>query len=392
MKHKFLPERAWANNEIAILCGPGFEQWSPKSLKTGLGGSEEAVVYLSRELTNLGWKVTVYANPMGDAGDHDGVEYKQWYDLNIKDRFNVLILWRIIGLVDFNPKARYIMMWAHDVPSNPDINEQRLNKIDKIAVLSEYHKSLFRMSKDGQFLPIPDEKFLLTTNGISPIKLPKKQIKRNPYRCIWTSSYDRGLVHLLQMWPDIKKEVPEAELHIFYGWNLYDVIHRNNPARMQWKAQMVKLMDQEGIFEHGRVGHEQLNEEFMKSGVFSYYCTFEEISTISAMKAQAYGAIPVVTNYAALKETVKNGLKIEGSPFTTVTQEDYKKELITLLKDHKKQDEIRGEMMKWAKDYFLWSKVANQWVELFNGNLKISLPKQIEAERGKEVNKNARIK
>lgn len=384
MRHTFLPTKKWKEDEIAILCGPGFEQWSPKNVTQGIGGSEEAVIYLSQELTKLGYKVTVYGNPMFDAGEHDGVIYRQWYDMNIKDDFNILILWRAIGFVDFNPKARFIGMWAHDVPNNPDFTEERVNKVDKIFVLSEYHKSLFRMFKNGEFVVIPDDKFFLTSNGITEVFVPKEQITRDPYRCIWTSSYDRGLVYLLKMWPDIKKEVPQATLHIFYGWNLFLSFYRNNPSRMRWYEQMRKAMQQEGVTEYGRVPHQQLAEEFLKSGIWSYYSDFQEISCISAMKAQTYGAVPVTTNYAALKETVRNGLRVDGDPYDPKTQEEYKKALIGLLKDHKKQEEIRGNMQKWAGEYFQWSKVAAKWDELFQSNLKINLPKIVEAEKALE--------
>ncbi len=167
MRHKYNPARTWGKNEICILAGPGFETWSDKSIETGLGGSEEAIVYLSRELVKLGWKVTVYANPGQDEGTREGVTYKQWYDLNVKDNFNVLILWRGIGFVDMNAKAKFTMLWCHDMPSNPDLTEKRVNKLDKIAVLSEYHKSQFRMQlKDGSFVKIPEEKFFLTSNGL----------------------------------------------------------------------------------------------------------------------------------------------------------------------------------------------------------------------------------
>lgn len=166
MRHMHVPPRTHADNEIAILCGPGFEQWSPKSIETGLGGSEEAVVYLSQELKKLGWKVTVYANPK-EAGDYDGVEYVSWHELNVKDKFNVLVLWRMIGFVDFDPKAKLIWFWAHDLPNCSDLTEKRLSKVDKILVLSEYHKSLFRMMKGSEFVPIPEQKFFLTGNGIA---------------------------------------------------------------------------------------------------------------------------------------------------------------------------------------------------------------------------------
>ena len=34
-------------------------------------------------------------------------------------------------------------------------------------------------------------------------------------KLIWKSSYDRGLQEMLEMWPLIKNEVPEATMRVF---------------------------------------------------------------------------------------------------------------------------------------------------------------------------------
>ena len=371
MRNKFNPAKTWADDEIVILCGPGFEQWSPKSIKTGLGGSEEAVVYLSRELKKLGWRVTVYANPLKDEGDHDGVIYKQWWDLNVKDKFNVLIMWRSIGFVDTNPIAKFKMVWMHDVPTNPDFTEERMNKIDKIAVLSEYHKSLFRMQlKDGSFVPIPEDKLLVTTNGIPLPVIINKKWQRDPKKMIYASSPDRGLIYLLNNWPKIKKGCPEAKLDVFYGFQVYDVIHGNNPARMRWKNQIIEMMKQDGITWVGRVGHTELNKAFATSGIWAYPTDFTEISCINAMRAQSMGTIPVVTNLAALKETVKNGKRLDVDIMTNEGQVAYVEELVKMLNDVKEQELMRPTMMEFAQEQFGWNLVADKWNMLFRDHLK----------------------
>ncbi len=88
-----------------------------------------------------------------------------------------------------------------------------------------------------------------------------KDTIRNNYRIIWSSSYDRGLDILLKMWPDIKKAVPEAELHVFYGWQLFEFFYRNNPERMAWMGKVNELMKQDGVTHHGRVPQHELKEE-----------------------------------------------------------------------------------------------------------------------------------
>lgn len=379
MRHKFLPARIWEKNEITLLCGPGAEQWNPDSVKTGIGGSEEAVIYLAQEFTKRGWKVTVYGNPGDKAGDFDGVTYLPWYDVNIKDEFNVLILWRFVGFIDFDPKAKFKMLWLHDVPNNPDFTKERVDKIDKIAVLSEYHKSLLRVFNNGRPERMPENKVFVTTNGIPPIPTAivdddKKveegkimvPIKRESKKLIYSSSPDRGLIYLLSMWGDIRKEVPDAELHIFYGFKVYDALSRGNPSREAWKNQLVEMMKQPGITYHGRVGHDDLHRFMATTSIWAYPTDFTEISCITAMKAQRLGAIPVCTTLGALNETVKNGIKVDVDITEPDGQKEYYNALVALLKDTDKQVGLRNGMVKWAERYFDWSNVAEDWIQLFN--------------------------
>jgi glycosyltransferase involved in cell wall biosynthesis len=192
-------------------------------------------------------------------------------------------------------------------------------------------------------------------------------MKRNPYSCIYTSSYDRGLEHLLKMWPDVKKAVPKAELHIFYGWQLFVRFYSNNPASMAWKERMDELMKTDGVFHHGRLPQPELDKWYQKCGLFTYPTHFGEINCISAMKAQVHGAVPVVINYAALETTVQHGVKVDGDIYESETKERYKEALIKAF-DPKWQEEVRKKMMPWAKKKFAWKNVADQWIEDFESD------------------------
>lgn len=193
---------------------------------------------------------------------------------------------------------------------------------------------------------------------------------RNKNLIVYGSSYDRGLEHLLKMWPDIKKEVPEAELHVFYGWQLFDIAYPDNPERKAWKEKMNELMKQPGITHLGRLSHEAVKKEFETAAIWAYPTHFGEISCITAMKAQANGAVPCVIDYAALKETVQFGVKIKGDIYDPETKELYKNGLIALLRDEKYQEDVRAEMIPWANEHFSWESVAKQWSEEFKKAVK----------------------
>jgi len=160
---KVSPPREWGDDEIAIYCGPGWTNWSPLMLENPegsfMGGSEEAVVYLSKELAELGWRVTVYADPGQDEGEYDGVTYLPHYKFNVKDSFNVLVSWRQPTLVDGNFKAKKTYIWMHDIANPLDFTPERLDKITKVIVLSPWHRT--------NIPEVPDNKVLISANGIT---------------------------------------------------------------------------------------------------------------------------------------------------------------------------------------------------------------------------------
>lgn len=356
LRHQYLPARNWADNEIALFCGTAWEEWAPPSVTGGIGGSEEAVIYVSKELVKLGYEVTVFNNCGDFRGDYQGVKYRNWYEFNPNDNYNILIAWRG-SIFNKDIKAKQRIVWLHDVPQDGQFTDENVEFIDKIMVLSEYHKSL---------LPpcVCEDKIFVSSNGINMDDFYVVD-DHNPKRIIYTSSYDRGIEHLLRMWPDIRQEVPDAELHLFYGWNTYDKMIEQGFRPRGFRDEMTSLMNQDGVFEHGRVGHKQLVKEFAKSGIWAYPSHFEEISCISAMKAQACGCVPVYVNYAALQETVKDGVAIDGKAGDGNTNEEFKRELINLLKKPELQEVIRARVLS-HKDQFGWDKVALQWKnELF---------------------------
>jgi tetratricopeptide (TPR) repeat protein len=160
LRQTMLPTRDWADNEIMIYCGQGFEKWSPKNVAKGIGGSEEAVIYNSKELTKLGWKVTVYADPQDDQGDYEGVTYLPHYAINWRDNFNIIIAWRNIALFDLPLRYKKAYLWNHDIQDPTSYTPERVAKIDKCFFLSQWHRENVPVDK------LPDSKVMLTGNGV----------------------------------------------------------------------------------------------------------------------------------------------------------------------------------------------------------------------------------
>lgn len=163
LQKKYNPPTHWGDDSVVIFCGPGFTNWSPKHLVRSdgafVGGSEEAVIELSRSLAKEGWKVTVYADPGVDEGVHDGVTYLPYYQFNPNDYFNVLVSWRNLGLFDQRLFAKRTYLWNHDIQNSLEYTPERLEKITKVMFLSQWHRE--------NVPSLPDSKVVLTSNGIN---------------------------------------------------------------------------------------------------------------------------------------------------------------------------------------------------------------------------------
>lgn len=199
MRNTFCPPKTWGPKSIAVYCGPTVEPWTPESQNTkGIGGSETAVIELTKRLAKLGWAVTVYnycdMPPEGKV--FDGVLYKNYWTFNVNDNFDVLYSWRLPELFEHNLKARLTLVDMHDVMTPAEFSKDRLAKIDKIFVKTKYHRSLYPN--------VPDDKFVIIGNGIDLDRFAKK-VTKEPFRFCYTSSANRGLDILLKMWPKIKK-------------------------------------------------------------------------------------------------------------------------------------------------------------------------------------------
>ena len=354
LKQDFNPPQTLGEKSIVFFCGLSAEPWSPKSLdQGGIGGSETAVIHLAKRLAQKGWEVTVYNWCENDDGVYDGVTYKNYWSFQTNTKFNIVVFWRSPMWLDSNIDAKKVFVDMHDVPNAAEFTPERLAKITKIMVKSKYHRDLFPN--------VPDEKFCIIPNGIDVTRYDEA-IERIPHSAIYSSAPNRGLDILLDMWPTIRQRIPDATLRIFYGWKTYFELQKNDPQAIAWMQKMkdrVASMADQGVIDMGRVGQKELAVWQKKSSAWLYPTSFQEISCITAMEAQAAGCFPVCSNFAALEETAQHGFKIDGDPAEPVYQMHFIEAALKALQG----DGDRLAMSDWSKSTFGWDAVTERWNE-----------------------------
>lgn len=180
-----------------------------------------------------------------------------------------------------------------------------------------------------------------------------------------SASYDRYLDVALSLWPQIKKQYPDAEFHFAYGWDLFDVASKNNKERQAWKRRVEELIKQDGVVHHGRVGQEELREIRKSCGIYFYPTYFTEIYCTSVVEAQNDGLVPVVFDIGALKETAQKGIVVSGHPNDQESLNEYLEELLKLMGDKKEWKRLSNKCSKFARSK-TWDNRSTQWVKYFD--------------------------
>jgi glycosyltransferase involved in cell wall biosynthesis len=252
-------------------------------------------------------------------------------------------------------------LWLHDNLAADIVADWR-HRFRKIMVLSRYHRS--------QYAALPESCFFLTANGIDAGSFGPPDPPRDPFQVVYGSDYGRGLRHLLAGWSVIRRAVPGAKLSVFYGWQ---TIERYSPQRARrMHGELDPLLRQPGIMHLGRIGHTAVADQFRRAGVWAYPSSYRETSCITAMKAQAGGAVPAVIPTGALRETVQFGFRtrrsfddLNGAPGDDLVDE-WLQGLIDLLQSPERQRRIRRVMVPACRDMFDWSHVAATWEREFS--------------------------
>lgn len=349
--------------DLVYYCGNTVHQWYDGS-KGFIGGSEEAVINLSREFASKGWNVTVYNNCGHKPITVNGVTYRPFWEFNYRDKQDVMILWRWAKPLDAEINATKIYIDLHDVPLEGEFTEKRLAKLTKILVKTQFHRS---------FLPnIPGDKIAIIPNGMAFDTIASNPpIEKDPYLIINTSSPDRSMDVLPTLFKEVKKRVPQARMQWAYGWDIFKQSYAADPKKMAWMQQVNKDMEESGIENLGRLSQEEIGKLYQKASILAYPTEFAEIDCISVKKAQAAGCYPVATDFGALDESIAWGAKVHSEKTKDTWAKPY--QFHFGLEDATAQKEWIDACVKALTEphaqhpslhKYSWNSVANQWAAL----------------------------
>jgi glycosyltransferase involved in cell wall biosynthesis len=350
--------------KLLFYAGYGYEPFNGEdySGKAGVRGSEIALIKIAEQLTA---KYDVYVSgPCISKNIYNNVSYfnsndgkLQWFLDNV-DVHTTIVNRYIHFFVEYTSRSRKHFVWLHDMCYQPFWNGQEfpelgkhlinnlLDKINGFICLSDWHINNIKDLYD-----IPDKKIYKIGNGIDAemFNVNAKKIKN---RFIYSSLPERGLGILLNWFPDILKELPDAELHVFTD---------NVPDDL-----IAKMESAKNVYFHGKVSYEEMIFEFMKADVWLYPNIFLETFCTSALEAQASNCICVTRKYGSLEEVVgKRGIVIDGDPNSQEFKEKTIEKLLYILRNTEEKQKLQNRAKEWALNRS-WKDRGLKWIQILS--------------------------
>lgn len=339
--------------------------WDPSNTSKGLPGSEECVIYASEELVRRGHSVVVYINPPADSVWRSPFSEPQWLPEEMwndgQDSYDLVLMWRRFDVDTGRKNGSKVIFWPHDSPPSlpPNVRLPPFPKFDGIFMLSQWHQEQFGIWPG--FGEIPKA---ICGNGYLPDHFKNPGSFTNPYSIGYFSNYARGLLVLLLLWPELRKEFPLATLDICYGRETWNTM---SPQDLNMAISMMEEYKSIGVTEHGKIGHLELARIMETTSIFAYPCLcLGETFCITAVKCQAAGCIPVTTRIAALNETIHP--KAPQIPIIKNNADipSYKECLFQTLRriqDPSVIDE-RKQYIQYAEQ-FTWARCVDKWLAFY---------------------------
>lgn len=308
--------------KIAIVDTLGLTYDGTTLEKRGLGGSESAVILLSKQLAALGFTVDVYCSCIDSEatpGTYDGVTYIDHsqpeshgadYDVFISSR-SVAPFMSGNLYVNMALSSAHRVMWMHDTFCQGDEHLEAMlnsNYIHEVFTLSDFHYTYVTTNAHGAQRRMQEtvkHKFWQTRNGavdwLGEVDVSKKD--RNHF--VYNASASKGLLPLLKnIWPELKKQIPSARLTCIGGYYRF----RDN-AQPDAQEQTVRelMQDQQlaqlGVEFTGVIPQKQIAEILATAGFMLYPPAFPETFGISTLESMLYRTPVITGRFGALEET-----------------------------------------------------------------------------------------
>jgi glycosyltransferase involved in cell wall biosynthesis len=356
---------------IQVLEGASWGELTPTTIEKGLGGRETALLQLSRQWASPPHNLHImnfvpisapYKETFPDGGSIEMIDQKLAPHYLNSTHQDVVIAWEHDKLFSYKNIAKNIkvkiigMQVAHF-----EVEDEQVQDIDAIVVLSDWARR-FLISSSPNLKPIP---FFSIPNGVDLGRFshPSDPNRRTNGKFFYSSSPDRGLVHLLRAWPKVRTEIPNATLYVAYGATRWT-------SQLKWAhylqggmaLEIEHRLRQPGIIDVGLIGQSALAKIQMECSMLPYTCDTmspTETGCITVTEALAARCPVVTTDCDCLEEEYSSVAQIVPLPYD---EDRFLNTMFTILEDEDRYAQMQVAGRKFAEARS-WHNTSQQWMK-----------------------------
>ena len=400
---------------IAIIDIIGLTYDGDTLKKRGLGGSESAVILIAKELSKLGFDVTVFNNCIDKEsrpGIFDGVRYVDHTALDTQPdyKFDIVISSRTV--VPFVPdrlqgqfqgyrperyklirdNAKFRAIWMHDTFAVGDhlIEDMIVHgDLDQMFTLSDFHTSYTTTCDHGRKrnFEVLKKNVFITRNGAVTYKDEVDISAKDPHLYVYNASVTKGMLPLVErMWEKIKKEIPEAKLKVIGGYYRFRENAEPDAQEKKWRELVADPKYAELDIEFtGIIKQSEIADILSKASFFLFPGAFPETFGISTLESLLYNTPLITTRFGALEETaVENACYLidyaiePNSLYPNINSEYQENRFIHEVLKANANRYLHQQKMYYCnivKGISGWDSVALQWKQHLFKKLGLYLPK-----------------
>jgi glycosyltransferase involved in cell wall biosynthesis len=352
--------------KLVFYCPPAGYATYPfdgASFQYGLGGSEAALVCLASALARRGHEVRVYTTT-GRETMVGGVSYRPAQAL-ASATCDVFVLFRFHEHVPELTHCRLAVFWSTDIPTDdpPYRVGASLLASDLVVALSPFHAGL--LLEFARARGLPDLSGRLWVGGCG-IHWPeyRRPLRKRRHRFIYCSVPDRGLSGLLEMWPAIRRALPDASLVLTGGYELW--------GRRSDNASYPSAAGCPGVEQLGVVPRHRLVREQLAAEIHVHPCPLPENFCIASMECQAAGTPSVTSSLGAMSTTVvdgRTGIVVTGDPASATFRQRFVTAVVDLAQDRSRLQAMAAFGRRRAHRQFDYDVLAARWEQVVQARL-----------------------
>ncbi len=338
------------------------------------GGTETMVTRLAHGLAEHGHTVHV-VTPDLEQEKQRGPNEWWWPPMAFPHNADAVVLVQGLQGLDADYQADHLVLACTTVDPWLGDSGELASGVDAIPVLSQYHLDALCSRNPG----LERRRCYITGLGVDLPHESHLGAFTVPGRLLWTSEPARGLWHMLDIFDHLKREIPEATLHVTYNFDRqfsYHQWHATALSEALWACKQ-RLESTKGVVSLGGLATDELRQEQLECEVFAYPCDpvtpGSELFCLSAMEAAAAGVPLVLADNEALPEVFEDAATILPLPgkWLPATErrydsQDWAEVIAELMRDPVKRQE-QAEKARTLAERHSWDGVITKWEAMLEG-------------------------